>query len=472
MTKKTILIICLAFAAAGVPMKGLSQTPITIDKIVANVGNSVILYSDVVEMEAQLVENYRKNGYTPPQNTFYAALEQLLEIKLGYNQALIDSLSINAMGVATSVEEALQRQIQNEGSTKALQDKYNMPIFEIRNLLTKRFQEQDYYQTMRHEVIQNIKITPGEVESFFNGFPKDSIPIIPDQYTFAQITRYPPTMTEAKQQLREKMLEMRADIISGKTKFETMAVLYSADTESSRRGGELTEPLSKNQMEGAVWDAVKKLKPGQVSQVTETDNGMRLIGLISISGDKYRLRQIVMTPNFTSDEKTAAVAKLDSIVLKIRQDSLTFERAALQYSDDKESRMNGGIVTNAELLKYYYGEGQIPAEMKSVRFKRDDFIGPYLRDYLNLEDMKPGDISDAYLTKDFRGIDQAKFVKLIEFIPAHEANLAEDYLVIEQSALEMKKNEAYNKWLNKTISSTYIRIDPAYHDGLDPKWLK
>lgn len=481
MIKKTILFVCLAAASAAaaaiLPAKGFStaqapQTQITVDKIVANVGNSVILYSDVVEMEQQLIENYRRNGYTPPSNAFYAALEQLLEIKVGYNQALIDSLTINSGSLVLDVEEVLQAQIAEAGSIKALESKYNMPFYDIRSMLSKRLEEQSYYRTMHQTVTEKVKMTPGEVESFFKSFPKDSIPIIPDQYTYAQITKYPPTITEAKQQLRERMLEMRADIISGKTKFETMAVLYSADPESSKRGGELPTTYTKSELESAVWDAVKKLKPGQVSQVTETEEGLRLIGLIEVVGDRYRLRQIIMTPNFTSDEKNAAITKLDSIVLKIRQDSLTFERAALYYSDDRETRMNGGIVTNAELLKYYYGSGQIPAEMKSFRFTRENFIGPYYNDYQTLEQMKTGDISDPYMTRDFKGIAMAKVVKLIEFLPAHEANLAEDYLVIEKSALDKKQSDVYDKWLRKTIESTYIRIDPAYHQGLDPKWLK
>lgn len=471
MTKKTILILCLAVFAAGAPIWSFSQQPQTVDKIVANVGNSVILYSDVVETEQQMIMQYRAYGYTPPTNSFYAAFEQLLEIKLGYNQALIDSVTVDVSGVRSTMEEAVKGMITEAGSVRALETQNNMPIYDLKDMITKRLTEQEHYKAMRRDVVKNVKITPGEVEAFFNSFPKDSIPIIPDLYMYAQITKYPPSMTEAKQRLRERMVDMRADLISGTSKFEVLARLYSKDEESAKRGGELAL-YTKNEMEEPFRSTVVKLKPGKFSEVIETENGFHIVEVLGMVGDKYRVRHIVMTPDYTSEEVGAAVHLLDSLAGKIRQDSITFEQAALLYSDDKNTRMNGGLVTNMEQLAYESG-GYASAGMASFRFRKEQFDRPQTyADYQRLIAMNKADVSDAYQTRDFKGNVQAKIIKLLEFYPTHEANLGEDYLVLEGEALEKKTEDVYAKWLDKTIRATYIRIDPAYRDGVDPKWLK
>ncbi len=470
MTKKTILILWLAVFAAGVPVGSFAQERLTVDKIVANVGNSVILYSDVVQTEQQLIMQYREMGYTPPSNSFYAAFEQLLEIKLGYNQSLIDSVIVNLSDVNMMVGEMVNQMVAEAGSVHALERQNNMPIYELRSTINKRLEERQHYQTMQRTVVEKVNITPGEVDAFFKAFPADSLPIIPDQYTYAQITKYPPSMTEAKQRLRERMLQMRADLISGVSRFEVLARLYSKDPESASRGGEL--PLfEKNQMVEAFRDAVVKLRPGQYSGIVETENGFHIIELLGVVGDKYRARHILMTPDYTTDEIGVAVDMLDSLVVKIRQDSITFEAAAMRHSDDKGTRMNGGLVTNIERLAAESG-GFVSAEQASFRFHREQFVGNYYPDYQRLITMKKGEVSDPYQTRDLRGNVEAKIVKLLEFYPTHEANIADDYLVLEAEALNKKRENVYAKWLEKTIEATYIRIDPAYREGLDQKWVK
>ena len=485
MTKRAILILSLAvFAVSGMFAQELVQEQeraeeprrprFSLDRVVANVGNSVILYSDVVETERQIIESYRRAGYTPPTNSFYTAFEQLLELKLGYNQGQIDSVAVNMADMHGVVQEELDARIAQEGSIRALETKYNMPIFEIRELIRRSQEEMEYYRAMRHAVTGKVAITPGEVEAYFRSFPTDSIPIIPDQYMYAHITRYPPAMIEVRQRLRERMMEMRADLIAGTSRFEVLAALYSDDTESAARGGEFPRAVARNEMEEPFGTAMVKLRPGQVSEVVETERGYHLIEVMEVVGDRYRVRHILMSPRFTTDEIAPALQKVDSLVAEIRGNSITFAEAAMRYSDDVATRMNGGLVNNMEILRLHMGwqASSRLAGMASFRFRADEFEGPLYRDFQRLRDMQPGDVSDAFSSFDFRGNTLAKTVKLLEFIPAHEANLAEDYLVIENEALERKMQEIYNRWLRRTIQSTFIRIDPALRDGLDPKWVK
>lgn len=469
MAKRAILMICLAVAALGTVEKGFSQEKFTVDKVIANVGNSVILYSEVVEAEQQLIDFYRQNRYTPPSNSFYEAFEQLLETKLCYNQALIDSVQVNTGGIASQVDEYIRARTDEAGTVRALEALTGMSIYELRANLKKQLEERAHAESMQDEVKYKVKITPGEVDAFYKSFPSDSIPIIPDQYMYAQITRFPSTMTDARQRVRETLLQYREDLINGTQKFEILARLYSQDPATSSRGGEM-EPFVKQHVAEPFGNAVAKLKPGQVSEVVETEDGFHIIELIEkLPGDRYRVRHILRRPEFMRDEMTEALNFLDSLATQIRADSITFELAARIHSDDKATRMNGGVVTNAERLMKEHGS--VPASYTSFRFMREDF-GNDIDDYRRLVEMQPGDVSDAYESRDVRGNRLCKIIKLVEFFPTHEANLQDDYLVLEAAALRMKTDREYQKWLDKTIQSTFIRIDPAYRAGLNPKWVK
>ena len=91
-----------------------------------------------------------------------------------------------------------------------------------------------------------------------------------------------------------------------------------------------------------------------------------------------------------------------------------------------------------------------------------------------LRNLKPGEISAAFQTRDQNGNAQSKVVKLLEIIPAHPASLKEDYLRLEQLALQDKQAREFHKWLNEKIAAMYIRIEPEYRNGdfENKAWLK
>ena len=446
---------------------------VMLDKVVAVVGGSAILHSEVAEYAEALVAQRRQMGYTSDRDPMNEALEALLEQKLLYNQALIDSVPINSADIAGRIETYLQMLIEEAGGISELEIKEHMPIFTYREMLRTRYEEQAYAQAMRMDIVGGVTVVPGEVEQYYNRIDKDSLPIIGEQYVYAQITRLPASLKDAQRRTKERLLDMRERVIKGETKFSTLARMYSVDG-SAIYGGEM-EPGPSSMYVRPFAEALEKLKPGQVSEIVETEFGFHIIELIEKRGENYRCRHILLRPTFTRDELMQPARELDSIARLIRLDSLKFEDAALRFSDDASSRNNGGIVSNHDILArqgVYDG-----ARLTATRFLREDFGqmgGKSLEDYTALMRLKVGEVSDSFQTTDLNGNQLSKIVKLVEIIPAHVASLEEDYIRIEEMALEEKQNRVYRKWLHSKIDGMYIYIDPEYRsDEFEYKgWIK
>lgn len=470
MIKKIVALSVVAAALiAGVTAQ---KRQVMLDKVVAVVGGSSILHSEVVSTANDLTQRRREAGYTSDNDPFTEALEALLLQKLLYNQALIDSVDVNTNDLSSRAETQVNQWVEEEGSIPALERKHNMQIYHIREMLRRRLEVQSYASAMQNEVTSKVTITPGEVERYYKEFNKDSLPIIAKQYVYAQITRLPKSIVAAKQRTKERLLEMRERIITGKTKFSTMARMYSVDG-AAIHGGEM-EPTALAGFVKPFADALSELKPGQVSEVVETEFGFHLIQLIDRKGELYHCRHILLRPTYTTEELIEPLQELDSIADLIRKDSITFEAAAAKFSDDVHSKQNGGIVTNHDILEHY---NAYDAKLTATRFLEEDFgmgRGKSIEDYNAIRKLKVGEISPAFQSQDLVGNNLSKIVKLVEIIPPHPASLKDDYLRLEAMALSDKQSRVFDEWVDKKIEQMYIHIDPDYRslNFSNKKWIK
>ena len=443
---------------------------VMLDKVVAVVGGSSILYSEVADYARQLTEQRRQEGYTSDRDPMNEALEALMTQKLLYNQGQIDSVQVNDADIMSRVEDQVQQMIDMEGSIPALEAKHHMPIFNIREIMRQRYEEQAYAQSMQSEVMNKVSVIPGEVERFYKSISKDSLPTIADQYVYAQITKFPKSMTAAKQRTRERLLDMRERVITGGAKFENLARMYSQDG-TAMRGGEM-DPSPLASLDPSFAAALEPLKPGQISEVVESQFGFHIIQMLDKRGQLYHFRHILLRPVYTSEELGESLNLLDSIADLIHKDSITFEAAALKYSDDAASKMNGGIVSNHDILERF---NAFDAKLTVTKFLKEDF-GRFksLDDYNALRRLKPGEVSDAYLTEDMLGNQMGKIVKLVAVIPTHTASLNEDYLRLEEMALQEKQERVFREWLSKKIDAMYVYISPEFRDGEfeNKHWVK
>ena len=474
MIRKIVLFIVSATLVLTLSHNAMAQRrQVMLDKVVAVVGGSSILYSEVKEYAEAIVAQQRQMGYTSEREPMHEALETLLQQKLLYNQALLDSVEINSGEVTKSVENYLQSLIQECGGIQELEIREHMPIFNYREMLRTRYEEQAYAQALQQQIVSKVSIVPGEVERFYRDIDKDSLPMIGEQYVYAQITKFPASMKEAKQRTKERLLDMRERIVTGQTKFSVLARMYSVDG-SAMYGGEM-QPAPSSIYVRPFAEALEKLKPGQISEIIETEFGFHIIELIDKKGDLYHCRHILLRPTYTRDELMQPARQLDSIARLIRLDSLSFSDAALRFSDDASSKMNGGIVSNHDILArqgIYDG-----ARLTTTRFLKEDFGldgGKALEDYSALMRLKVGEVSDSFQTTDLMGNQMSKIVKLVEIIPPHTASLKDDYVRLEEIALNQKREKYFREWLNKKIESMYIYIDPEYRkwEFENKKWIK
>lgn len=465
MFKKLLPILCLTMSVAA-PLAGNTPQRFSADKVVAVVGKSAILYSDLQEQAKEIVAQRREQGYTSDRDLMNEALESLLLQKLLYNQALIDSIGIHsAEEVAHHVDMRMERMIDEAGSIAALEQREGQPVFDIRTAMRYKVEESFFAEMMQEDVISKVTVTPGEVERFYRSLDRNTVPIVPDQYSYAQITKFPTNSRDAKHRARERLLEMRQRIIDG-TRFDLLARMYSHDTGTARRGGE----MDLSPLEGFVKpfaDALGKLQPGQISEIVETEFGFHIIQLIEKKNNMYRMRHILIKPAFTDEELLESDLFLDSLAVRIKAGDITFEEAALQYSDDKYSKQNGGIVTNHELMEL---RGVNSTTYSKTRFFREELM----EDYSIIRNLTPGEVSGSFRGQTLRGDVLSKIIKLIEVIPSHPANLRDDYLYIESMALADKQEKEFEKWLDQKIEAMYIRIDPEFRDGefINKNWVK
>lgn len=436
---------------------------VILDRVVAVVGGSAILYSEVSNYAQSLVQQRRQQGYTSDRDPMNEGLEALMQQKLLYSQALIDS--VDATGDINSyVEEQLQAMIAEAGSIADLEAREHMAIFNYRELLRQQITEQEYARSMQQHVVADVTVTPGEVERYYQGLTNEELPLVPEQYVYAHIVRFPTSQAEAKRRTRERLLEMRERIISGKSDMGILARTYSVDPGSAMRGGEYPAG-SLSSLTPPFAEALEKLKPGQISEVVETEFGFHIIELMEEpKNGMYRYRHILLRPTYTTDELMEPTLYLDSLAKVIRADSITFEKAALDHSEDNLTKMNGGLVSNHDIMMSSPSLANV--KYTTTKFRRDDFgEGRSLQDYSALIRLKVGEISDAFMSEDMRGNELSKIVKLLEIIPTHSASLEEDYTTIEEMALMQKQERVFNEWMEDKIDGLYVYISPEFREG-------
>ena len=470
--KRVIAVVALIAVMMSAGVLTAQKRQVLLDRVVAVVGGSAILYSEVEDNAATLVQQRREQGYTSDRDPMNESLEMLMRQKLLYSQALIDSIDVYS-DINSYVEEQLQSMIAEAGSIAELEAREHMPVFNFRELLRQQVVEQEYARSMQQTVVSDVKVSPGEVEQYFNSLKEEELPLVPEQYVYAQIVRYPSSQEDAKRRTRERLMEMRERIISGKSTMAVLARTYSVDPGTAMRGGEMPAgPLE--ELVAPYAEALEKLKPGQVSEVVETDYGFHIIELLEEpKNGLYRSRHILLRPTYTAEELNQPITFLDSLANMIRQDSITFEAAALEHSEDKLTKMNGGLVTNHDLLMSSPSYANV--KYSATKFRREDFgDGKSLQDYSNIIRMKVGDVSPAYMAQDLRQNQQAKIIKLLEIIPTHPASLEEDYSTIEEMALSQKQQKIFDEWMREKIDGLYVYIAPDFREGEFeyPNWVK
>lgn len=413
-----------------------------IDKIVAVVGDEIILKSDI---ENAFLQEQGRGLISASSDYKTELLEQQLIQKLLLAQAQIDSVSVTEDDVENAVASQIEYFITNIGSQERLEAYFSKPLEDIKDEMRGPLREKLITEQMQQKIVEKIRVTPSEVRSYFKRLPKDSLPDMPDRYEIQQIVLRPNISDAEKERIREQLRNFREQILKGEKTFNTLAVLYSEDG-SAARGGEL-DYMAKKALDPAFAEAAFSLKPGKISKIVESEYGFHIIQLVDRQGEKIKVRHILLQPKISDKEKEEAIGRLDTIRQYINDGKMTFEEAAYYFSTDKKTKNNGGLFADPQTSEARIARADIPGEMARV-----------------INQLKPGGISEPF-TSHTDGREEYKIVKIKAFYPQHKANLDDDWQNFELMLKNEKQMDKLEKWIKEKQASTYIHIDEDYQNG-------
>ncbi|MCK5135732.1 MAG: peptidylprolyl isomerase [Bacteroidales bacterium] len=429
----------IAYIVLGVALsiQAVGQ-PLIIDRVIGVVGDFNILQSDVEQQYLQM----KMSGMYMASDSRCLIFNQFVEQKLLMAQAKIDSVEVGPDQVEMQMEGRLDYFISQFGSEDEMEDYFNKSIFDIKDDLREAIKEQMVTGEVRSAIIEDVSTTPSDVKSYYRSLDADSIPYINTEVELAQIIAYPSFSEEAVFEIKERLLELRRRVQEGED-FGTLAILYSEGPSASRRG-ELGFML-RSELDKAYADAAWSLKKNMVSKIVESSFGFHIIQMVERRGDRTNTRHILMNPKADANAKQKAIYKLDSLKTVIRADSITFNLAAKRYSEDENTSVNGGLIVNPRTM--------------AATFELDHLD---TKDYYILRNMEVGDLSEPYETKDRNGKTCYKLLLLKARTEPHRANLKQDYLLLQNIALEHKSNKVMNEWYREKKETTYIRVDHSF----------
>ncbi|MEI6574979.1 MAG: peptidylprolyl isomerase [Bacteroidota bacterium] len=410
-----------------------------VDQIIAIVAGHAVLESDI---ENQYEQMRLQGGGDSHSDTRCQILESILFQKLMLNQAELDSVNVTDEEVEDELNRRLRYYIGQFGSQEKFEEFYKKPVTEFKEEFREIVREQKLIEQIQRGIVKDVKITPSEVKAFFNKLPLDSIPLVNAEVEIGQIVKNPPISTEEKQRVKVKLTGLRDRIMKGED-FSTLAVLYSEDPGSAAKGGELGF-TSRGELYPEFEAVAFTLKKGEVSEILETKAGFHIIQMIQRKGDFINVRHILIQPKVSPTDLAEARKILEKVARKIKSDSITFEAAALEYSDDP-SKNNGGLMVNPE-------SGSSKFDMKTV----DPAIS------FAIDKLEVGKLSQPLMMKTEEGKQAYRLVYLKSRTSPHRANLKMDYDRISEWALQGKKGEATSKWIKEKVAKTYINIIDKY----------
>jgi peptidyl-prolyl cis-trans isomerase SurA len=445
--------IFLILLTTGITMQAKPQTAndSIVDGVVAVVGANVILRSDIENQYLQFRSQGNIQGSS--EKVRCQLLEGLLFQKLLYHQAQVDSVKITESEVDNQMDHRMRTFISQIGSPEKLEEYYQKSISEIKDEMRDIIKEQMMVQESQEKITKDVRITPSEVKAFLKKLPKDSIPEISSEIEVGMIMKSPVIGDAEKQACIDRLKNFKERIKKGDD-FSTLAVLYSEDPGSAKKGGELGM-FKRGDMRIEFEAAAFKLKPGEISDIVETEDGFHIIQMIERKGEYINVRHILLQPKVSLASMTRAKTILDSVGNLIEQKKITFADAVIRFSDDP-TRNNGGLVINPATGTSKFEASQLDPKIFFV-----------------IDKLKVGDISASVLYKTERGKEEYRLYYLKTRTVPHKANLEDDYAKIHEMALDEKKMGVMNDWIKERIVKTYISIDPEYHKcPFQREWIK
>ena len=420
----------------------------TIEKVEAMIGEEIVLTSDIESKYLQ----YLSQGNLKSAEVKCELIEDVLFQKLLINQAKIDSIVVTSEEIDSEISTRLNYFENQLGSIMKVEEYFGKSKLDIEMELGKVIRDQFLAQKVQSTIAVDVKITPAEVSDFFNDQKVSDLPEISTKVEVKQIVIKAIISDDKKKKLRKKLNSFRERVYNGED-FKMLATLYSDDPESAKNGGELGF-VNRGELVPEFERAAFRLKEGEISEVVESKFGFHLIQLIKRRGNQINVRHILLKNKVSSTELYNAKVKIEKIEKEIKNGEISFDNAILKYSED-ESKKNGGYILNSKTMSTMHTLNEIDLSLKFTVENLDSnkISTPIV--------MQLADQSNAY-----------RILQVSKRIESHTANLIDDFSMINDIALNIKKQDALLDWIQIKINKTYIKIsDDILKCEFKNKWV-
>jgi peptidyl-prolyl cis-trans isomerase SurA len=423
-----------------------------VDGIAAVVGGYVILDSDI----DMLYQDLKSQGVSTADVTDCQLAGNLLENKLYAHHAIQDSIVVSEAELSNFVDQQISQMVGQVGSMEKVLDFYKRESeTEFRQELLEINRQRELSNRMQEKIIGDVEVTPDEVREYFNSIPEEERPIFGDEVEVAQIVIKPEIPQSEKQKIMARLYEMREDVLDNGASFNTKAIMYSQDPGSSRNGGKMVisrkDPLDKD-----FKDTAFSLQEGEISEPFESQFGFHIIMLDRVVGQNLEIRHILLIPDVTQATTERAKQKIDSIRTRIVDKEITFAQAAKKFSQEEETAANSGRLINPTTGDTRFELTKIDPEI-----------------YDQVVSLKEGEVSLILTDQDRTGRAFFKIIMVNKRFPEHRAEFAQDYMKIQELALQQKQLNEITKWRKEKIADTYIKVNGKYRNcEYAHNWLK
>ena len=419
-----------------------AQQSQVVDKVVAVVGSNIIMQSDI---EEQYLQYRLQGGIKGSASTIRCEiLEDQLFRKLMLNQAELDSIEVTDDQIEQEMDYRIRYYVNQLGSQEKLEKYYNKTMKEIREELRTIIKDQKLIEEVQRKIVDGVSATPSEVREFFENIPDDSIPLVSAQYEIAQLVKKPPITLDEKLAVKDRLYGLRSRILKGE-RFSTLALLYSEDPGSAKKGGELGFH-GRGEFAPEFEAAAFALKDGEISEVVETEYGFHILQLIERRGDYVNVRHILLQVKVSTEALEVAYNQLDSIANLIRSDSITFDEAVKKFSDE-DDKVNGGYLVNSATGSTFFAAEDLDQQVSVV-----------------VNRLQVGEVSNPVPMKTKNDKDAYRLLIIKKKTTPHKANMQDDYALIQQWTMQKLRQEAINRWIEAKSKKAFVKISDDYRD--------
>lgn len=418
-----------------------SSVKLSVDKIVATVGDKIVLRSDIDNMAA---DERRRQTHLATDNCYF--LREIMQYKALILQAQKDSIVVSDDEVEIELDQRIRYFIRLYGGKEVLEQVAGKNIYKIKEDNRLLIKEKKLAEAQQYSLTRYLSVTPAEVRKYYDAIPKDSLRFYEAKFELGQVVLYPRPEPEIEKYARNELESVRKRITDGEISFETAARVYSDDVQARTGGGLMEYNRNDKEIPGELLSAIFSLKEGKLSKVVKSKNGYYLVQLISRNGDDITVRYIVKKPGIAETALNKTVAAADTLRTKLMSGLMSFAEAVDRYSEDTQSKFTGGFITDLQ------GEPLLT-------------LGQFEKDLaLQMAELRPGQYSAPISFVDATGRKGVRILYFKRKTDPHVENLQDDYAEIAQRLLQEKKNKVLEQWFERSMSLYYVKVLGDYQN--------